>query len=293
MVAVAIVHRATIERTVERIRRVGKGLRVHSDRARRRRLAAKLSRKRELDHLLDQRGGYARIPTGTIAEMGPAIEFAYSALAEYRKTHRLGANQHLIVLGNYDQYEQAPQLFDLALSDSVLQIASRYLGEVPILTGLKLKWSPINTRLKGSQLYHRDGMYWLQRRAKFIFAMNDIDESCGPFTFLPADVSHHASRALGSLAAQRDVPDEVMYKHVSPRDALSLTGPAGTGMMVDSSQCFHYGARSRGGERLQLFFSFHPSLDAPETGSKFRRTAAFHQRFGDDPVRNLVIPDSN
>ena len=34
------------------------------------------------------------------------------------------------------------------------------------------------------------------------------------------------------------------------RNAHSLTGPAGSGLMVDTNRCLHHGARSRGKDRL-------------------------------------------
>ena len=199
-------------------------------------------------------------------------------------------SKQLIVLTDPSRYEEAPPLFDLALSDEVLQIATEYLGEVPVMMRLKLWWTPVNEALKGSQLYHRDGLNWLKRQAKFLVVMNDVDENCGPFTFLPADISSRIARTLGSVKDQERVSDEVVHRYSTPADAISLVGPAGTGAVVDSSRCFHFGARARGGERLMLVFNFMPKIDVPGSRS-LRRTAAFNERFGnDDEVRKLVVP---
>jgi hypothetical protein len=134
-------------------------------------------------------------------------------------------------------------------------------------------------------------MDWLRRQAKFLFVLQDMDETCGPFTFLPADVSARVSRALGSLRVQERVDDETIYRHAKPSDAIRVLGPAGTGAVVDSSRCFHFGARARGGERLMLMFNFMGSIDAPNGGTKLCRTAGFKEHFGDDPVRELIIPN--
>ena len=63
-----------------------------------------------------------------------AIDFANQLLEAKRfesktdpRTFR-GADQLAAIL-----YEDAPAFFDLALSDEMLQIASEYMGEIPVL----------------------------------------------------------------------------------------------------------------------------------------------------------------
>ena len=73
-------------------------------------------------------------------------------------------------------------------------------------------------------------------------------------------------------------------------DALRLIGQAGTGAFVDSSRCYHHGARVKRGERLILMFQFLPRVDLVQ-GGPYLRTAAFTERFGRDRVRELVIPN--
>lgn len=289
MLTAAISHRQVFERTLEHVRRAAKSVRVHSERSQRRQLLAAIPRKPELDHFVDERTGYAKIPVGTIPAVGPAVKLAQRILGEKRDMEWPENKRQLMVISQPDQYEDGPEFFDLALSDEVLQIASEYLGEVPKALRIKLWWTPVNTKLTGSQLYHRDGISWMQRQAKFLFVMNDVDRDCGPFTFLPADISMKVASSLGSIHEQERVTDELVYKNATEEDAISLIGPAGTGAMVDSSRCFHYGARARGGERLMLMFSFMASLDAYSAGG-LRRSKGFAQRFGDDPVRKLVVP---
>jgi hypothetical protein len=288
MLTAAIPHRPTFEWAVEHVRRAAKSLRVHSERALRRQLTAAIPRKHELDHLVDEQLGYAKLPFGTIPAVAPAIKLAQRILGENRNMEWPENKRQLMVISQPNQYEDAPEFFDLALSDEVLQIASEYLGEVPRALRIKLWWTPVNTKLTGSQLYHRDGMNWLQRQAKFLFIMNDVDANCGPFTFLPADISMKVASSLGSIREQERVSDELVYHHANQGDAISLVGPAGTGAVVDTSRCFHFGARARGGERLMLMFSFMGSVDAYSSGG-LRRSPGFEQRFGDDPVRKLVV----
>jgi hypothetical protein len=89
---------------------------------------------------------------------------------------------------------------------------------------------------------------------------------------------------------QDHIGDEVIYRYASPESAVAMTGPAGSGAAIDSSRCFHYGARSRGGERLMLQFQFLQLADAVEGGT-LRRSAGFTERFGEDTIRKLIIPN--
>jgi hypothetical protein len=119
--------------------------------------------------------------------------------------------------------------------------------------------------------------------------MDNVDEDCGPFTFLPADVSQRVSNYLGTVKEHR-ITDKTIYSVANPSDAIRLTGPAGTGAFVDSSRCYHHGARVKRGERLLLQFHFLRRADAVD-GGPFVRTAAFDARFGGDRIRELVVPN--
>ena len=46
-----------------------------------------------------------------------------------------------------------------------------------------------------------------------------------------------------------------------------------------------------GGERLMLMFSFMGSIDA-YSGGGLHRSPGFAERYGEDPVRKLVVPRS-
>ena len=282
--------RGVLERAVERVRGAARALKVGDELARRRRLASAIPRGTEIDHLLDERAGYGLVTPELIPEIAAAVEFAQKVRDEKREPAKKKRDYNPTIL-DAKHYEDAPVFFDLALCDQVLQIAAEYLGEVPILYNLKLWHTSAEPAemLKGSQLYHRDGRRWFLRRVKFLINMSDVDADCGPFTFLPADVSNRVSRALGSMKNQDHINDEIVYRHTDPSKAVAMTGPAGTGAAINSSRCFHYGARVRRRDRLMLQFQFLRIADAVE-GGDIRRSAGFTERFGDDAIRNLVMP---
>ncbi|HZS64349.1 MAG TPA: hypothetical protein VFA53_07630 [Xanthobacteraceae bacterium] len=254
----------------------------------RRRLAERLSVRPGLPRL-DEERGYGLLPPGTIREVGPAIRFVqelcrergFSAIRERKKDYRA------TILAPRT-YEEAPAIFDLAFSDDALSIAVDYLGEIPVLHNIEVWATPTNQMTKGSQYYHRDGGGWYLRRAKFLFNMIEVGPQNGPFTFLPAHVSDRVARANGRITGRFE--DEEIFRIASRTDEVALTGPEGTGAVVDSSRCFHFGSRAREGTRVMIMFHFLRFIDLVQ-GGDLRRTAGFRDRFGDDPLRNLIVPN--
>ena len=292
MSLMALSRQPKLEQIVERIRRAGRSLRVRDEQVERRRLVGMIPRKRSLDNVIDERLGYGILPAGKLDAMEAAIKFAQEVRDERRSSPGKKKRDYNPTILEAKRYEDAPAFFDLILSDNVLQIASDYLGEIPVLMGVKLWCTPASDleNLKGSQMFHRDGKRWLLRRAKFLINMDDVDKDCGPFTFLPADVSQRVSESIGSMKDQSRVSDDLVYRVAKPSDNVSLIGPAGTAAVVDSSRCFHFGARVRRGERLMLQFHFLGRADAVHGGAAVR-SAGFAARFGGDRIRELVIPN--
>jgi hypothetical protein len=242
--------------------------------------------------MVDQRTGYAFIPPGAIPGVDEAVRFCQSLLDERRDRPDLWPipprkykDYPLPILKPYEPAD-APPVFDLVLSEPILQIASDYLGEVPVLETINIWWTPQNQELRGSQFYHRDTLSWSERQAKFVFNLSDVDEDAGPFTFIPADVSDRIVARFGSPPER--VPDEVVFQTAQPEDVVPIIGPAGTGCVVDSSRCFHFGSRCRGKERLALVFHFRPYL-SPDRKRKVRKVSAdYFRELNADPVRRLV-----
>jgi hypothetical protein len=258
----------------------------------RRELLHRIPRRRELENLVLESAGYAWLPAGTFRALPAALKFAQKVFDERQleatpdsRTFR-GAD---LLAGT--RYEDAPPFFNLALSDEILQIAADYMGEIPILMKPRLwltKPQGPGAQFGGTQLFHRgrpDAPH-IKRQAKFLFTMNDVDGNSGPFTFVPADVSE---RILPGYRLGERVSDEEMYSHIRPTETTRLIGPAGTGLMVDTMRCFHFGRRASSRERLMLMIQFMKHTDAPEE-DRVERSAAFLERFGDSPVRKLVMP---
>src|SRR6266852_9443627 len=84
MLTAALPSRQVFERTLEHVRRATKSVRVHSERSQRRQMLAAIPRKRELDHLVPEETGYAKLPFGMVPSVAPSIKLALRILDEQR-----------------------------------------------------------------------------------------------------------------------------------------------------------------------------------------------------------------
>jgi len=237
--------------------------------------------------------GYAYPAPGLIKGVPEAVAFSNRLLEakrhESKTDPRTFRGADLLAAA---RYEEAPAFFDMALSDEMLQIAAHYMGEVPVLARPRLWWTkPEAYGPGGPQLFHIGARARpvVVRQAKFLFVMSDVDADSGPFTFLPLNISQEIVSAINYEMGE-EIPDEVIFKYAKPSDVMTFTGKAGTGIFVDTSRCFHFGRRKQTKERLMLMIQYKWKRDVPIT-DRVERSPAFYDKYGDDPVRSLVVPE--
>ena len=253
-----------------------------------------MARRTDLDPLVAacDVDGYAWIPEGLFAGLPAAIAFSHQIL----KTNRVARTTDPRTFRGADllaatRYEDAPALFDIALSDEMLQIAAGYMGEIPVLAKPRLWWTkPEAYSPGGPQLFHIGARARpvVVRQAKFLFAMSDVDEDSGPLTFLPLDISQKIVGAIDYEMGE-EVADEIIFRYVKPTDVKRFTGKAGTGIVIDTTRCFHFGRRQQTKERLMLMIQYKWKKDLPTT-DRVERSPAFYEKYSDDPVRSVVMP---
>jgi hypothetical protein len=184
-----------------------------------------------------------------------------------------------------------PELVDFALGDGTFGIATTYLGMVPYLNRVDLLYSvPGATEHRiASQLFHVDPEGVTQ--VKIFVNIFDTDDDAGPFTFIPA---HETQRILREIRARRRrdgrphtgrYTDEEISAVGGDPSIVTVKGPAGTGVAVDTSRCLHLGSRVRPGAlRLCLYLQYCATL---EQGNVFDV-----ERFRGDPVRFAAVEHS-
>ena len=141
---------------------------------------------------------------------------------------------------------------------------------------------------EGSQLYHFDPHdNW---GVKVFVNLNNVAEENGPLHLLPADVSDRFNAKIGYTRER--VPDDVVYSVCSRDDVWDSRGEAGTGLMVDTGRCLHYGSRKADRDRLVLMMNFtRPNCTNPGRCSTLDplREELAQRLYAGDPVRHYVL----
>ena len=154
-----------------------------------------------------------------------------------------------------------------ATQAGIVQLLTRYLGELPILTDVLLTLSrPSDADLGYSQLWHRD--YDDTRTLKVFVYLTDVcDTLDGPFTFLPGTLSDRIGITLRS-----HLPDSKVFARINSGDAKEMLGPALTVFVCQTSRCLHMGSRiAAGHSRLMYTATYVPApMTYPAYAPKFR-----------------------
>jgi len=184
--------------------------------------------------------------------------------------------------------KEHPDILEFVLDDEFLTPASLYLGQVPRLSELSLWWSPSNDTIIRSQKYHYD--HRDTRQVKIFLNLNDVYEENGPFSFLPADVCSQFNSRIGYNQAKND--DDVVYSVCDRKSVVNNMGAAGSGLMVDTARCLHYGSRQNKKDRFLLMICYVlPNCVAPRRSRTLEpvRTELAMKLFATDPIRKYAM----
>lgn len=242
-------------------RRLVKGIKIllePGEYLRRRQLARALRKTPPGSIYIDPVRGYGSFTTEDVPGSKAALETLRS-LARTRidlrsKELQSSGEWHLIDLIEPSDFEAHPELLRFALSPVLVEALSQYLGTVPVLASVRLWWSPPNDSVVSSQLFHIDQVDFHQ--AKLFLNIEPVDQDAGPVTFIPADLTRAAVKALRYKGGR--VQDDDIYNVVEPEKTVYAVGPAGHGIIVDTSACFHYGSRQNKKSRLVLMIQYCP-----------------------------------
>jgi len=217
-----------------------------------------------------------------------ALEEHVAAEAQGKLTEKRRFLQNLLT---NDDLRRHPLLVDFALSDEVLGLATNYLGTIPHLNRVDLLYSvprESDSRIS-SQLFHVDPEGLTQ--VKLFINIFAISEAEGPFTFIPADDSARILKDIRALRRRLGQPhvgrytDEEVAAVGGTSAIVSVKGPRGAGVALDTSRCLHLGSRVQPGAfRLCLYLQYCTSRE---------QSNAFDiERFRNDPVKYLAVRHS-
>jgi len=185
-----------------------------------------------------------------------------------------------------------PAFLSIALDGGILAAVARYLGQAPCLQKFSIMRSPPNSSTDGSQLYHYD--HRDSRQAKLFLNLCDVTDAAGPTHFLSAADSKRIDAKVGYR--QDRYTDDQIYSAVPQSRVINTVGPAGTGFLIDTARCLHYGSRGNSTDRLVLLASYVRTnnvnrSDGCEVLDPIRKQLAA-ERYADDPLRSFALTAS-
>ena len=166
----------------------------------------------------------------------------------------------IITLKNSNDFNILSPEFKFVTNKYLIEIVSRYLNCVPILTNLSLWYSP-NDKIfeNSSQEYHLDHEDYKQVKG-FLF-INDIDEQTGPLSIINTLQSNEIQKSINYKMTKKTkrVNDEIIgdliRKNINIQENV-ITGKSGDLLLCDTSSCFHYGSRLGTKARYILAFQY-------------------------------------
>ena len=239
-----------------RLRRI---LREPTEILKRRSAARRVKAKSPYAGFIDKRLGFGRFGPSDFPGVVEAVEAANS-IYDSKKMDGKFKKPFFVNLLEPDDLEKYPQLLAVAQSVPMQEAATGYLNTVPDLSGIGVFLSPANDSLEKSQQYHTDDID--KRQVKCFINCNEIGANNGPFTFVTGDASDALRRKLKHGWRGPRLSDADVVGNCGEDDIIKITGGAGTGVLVDTSRCLHFGSRCREGYRLVIMFQYtrRPSL---------------------------------
>ncbi len=144
-------------------------------------------------------------------------------------------------------------LLRVALDPKLLEIVASYLGMWPRLHSVAA-WlnHPTDAPASTSQLWHSDPED-LKVIKVFIY-LAPVDETCGPFTYVPGTQPFGREAAKAATCGKRATDDE-MASVFPPASWRVCTGPANTVILADTTG-YHRGGKPTAGQRILVTFTY-------------------------------------
>lgn len=125
----------------------------------------------------------------------------------------------------------------------ILAPVVRYLGMMPVLFNMfYTRAHQTELRPNTAHRFHIDPEDI--RSFKVFVHLTDVDDDCGPFHALPADLSTRVFDAVDYRGVSF-LDDERVAELIGWDSVVKVTGPPGTVALADTTRCLHFGGRPR------------------------------------------------
>lgn len=219
------------------------------------------------------------IATASFNELFPSLDFKhYLSWIQENEVNLIKKNKKKFLF-SYFGTEYSNKIIDLQnpfvqlyLNESLLEVVSTYLGYIPQLFEVYVeKTVPVGeSEPQFSQNWHRDPEE--MRTLKVFMYLNDVDDSCGPFTYVkksqPTSNNSYSKIFKQKLPWGSYPPEAEVNLKTDPKEHFVAVGKKGTIIFCDTAG-LHKGGYAKNGERIMstgFFPSFHytePRLFAP------------------------------
>jgi len=142
-----------------------------------------------------------------------------------------------------------------------IDLISKYLDDLPLLTELKLLYSPPlkSKDFKGSQLFHSD--FDDNKLVKIFVFIDDVDNDTGPTEIIEKNdskmIMEKANYNWGQESKNYSSHDDRLQNVLGKKPTIKkLVGPKGSTYFVDTVNCLHRGSRNPTKARKILYANF-------------------------------------
>lgn len=142
------------------------------------------------------------------------------------------------------------------LSPEIYLSAAFYLKTLPVLSGVRILYSPNMPadHLDQAQFFHMDPEG--SRQVKVFIAIRDVGGDNSPLTFVPAAASARLLKCGNPAFLGKRVTDKAMNKGAPKEGWLRHEAKRGGAVFLDTSRCFHFGSRPAPKPRFLLYAQY-------------------------------------
>ncbi len=169
------------------------------------------------------------------------------------------SNDGIINLKSSKDFDIESPEVKFVTNEYLIEIVSRYLKCIPILTSLSLWFSPNNKFIdNSSQEYHLDHEDYKQ--VKGFLYLNEVDIETGPLNIINALQSNSIQKLINykMTESEKRVNDKTIQdlkKKIEINENIMI-GKPGDLLLCDTSSCFHFGSRIGSKPRFILAFQY-------------------------------------
>ncbi|MBW4689894.1 MAG: 2OG-Fe(II) oxygenase [Komarekiella atlantica HA4396-MV6] len=168
--------------------------------------------------------------------------------------HSIPANEEykFVIHATNKQIMEHPEIFYWGLQQRLLDIIENYLGLPVAYHHPSFRRDIANQVQRKTRLWHLDKED--RKMIKIIVYLNDVNDDCGPFQYIPLSFSPTITCSLRYNYGY--VQAKTMQQVISPLNWKSCTGSSGTVIIVDTAKVFHRGKIPTNSDRFAIFFDY-------------------------------------